>query len=370
MKNQTLILLLIAGACGLVAMLGVKKYLDKQNDKEEKPTATVLTAMAPIAPGTPLDETNTQFVTVDAESCPEGAVTDLEQITDRASKVTRGPGDWILVQHLGEPGATGAVTKIPTGYRVATIPVDATTNHSGMLQPGNRIDLMLTYEARDQETGERVTRVVPLLEYIEVFAVDATQYGVDKSGENAQARNISLLVTLEQNARLMLAKREGDITTVLRSSEDKDAIAMGAVDESTLFGVQTGGVDETSSRDNGAGEFGFAMPEEDSKPKDDIASRLLAEVNGPGGSGPVMGLGQEKESDDWVMAIHSTSGIRVEHVSQVSDVPIDTSASAVSTPVVDIPAGAIPGVEPKDLPTEETLGGLTEMAEGLLEDLF
>ena len=43
MKNQTLILLLVAGACGLVAMLGVKQYLNNQNGEgKEVQTIQVL----------------------------------------------------------------------------------------------------------------------------------------------------------------------------------------------------------------------------------------------------------------------------------------------------------------------------------------
>jgi pilus assembly protein CpaB len=51
MKNQTLILLVVAGACGLVAMLGVKQYMAKQNQKEEVPKAKALVATAPIKQG-------------------------------------------------------------------------------------------------------------------------------------------------------------------------------------------------------------------------------------------------------------------------------------------------------------------------------
>ena len=55
--------------------------------------------------------------------------------------------------------------------RVVTIAVDATTIHSGMLQPGNRIDLLLTYRERDPTDGLQKETTIPLMEYVEVFAV-------------------------------------------------------------------------------------------------------------------------------------------------------------------------------------------------------
>lgn len=368
MKSQTLILLIIAGACGLVAMLGVQKYLANKDGKEERPTVTVLTAMVPIKNGDPLSEVNTQFVTVDAESCPEGVVTDLEQIRDRSLKVPRGAGDWILVDQLGEKGQIGAVQSIPSGYRVKTIPVDATTNHSGMLQPGNRIDLLLSFEDRDQDTGQRVNKVVPLLEYVEVFAVDDAQYGVDKTGENAQARNISLLVTSEQGMKLELARRKGDISTVLRSSEDKEAIDIAGMDESSLTGGPKSDVDETSSQgDNVAG--GFALPEMDMAMDKGLMENLQAEMGGKQGSGPVGPEAPVIPENVWIMAIHEGGGVRVEHVSTDSDIPKDTSGGAGLVPGnIAVPSRG--GPTPGGVPELEGLGGLDEMASGLMEDLL
>ena len=366
MKNQTLILLLFAGGCGVVAMLGVKQYLDKQNQKDVKPTVTVLTALAPIKHGEALTTMNTQFITVDAEQCPPGVVTDLEQIAERASKVPRAAGDWILVDQLGEKGQIGAVQSIPPGYRVATIPVDATTNHSGMLQPGNRIDLLLAFEDRDKGTGERVSRVIPLLEYIEVFAVDSTQFGVDQGGENAQARNISLLVTIEQNMKLTLAKKKGQISTVLRSSEDKDEVEFNGMDESFLTSRgDSARISDVSSLDTMM-EGGFALPEMD------MMTNLQAEMGDNGGSGPIQPAVAEVPQNTWIMAIHEGGQVRVEHVNEDSDVPKDTrgSSSPAMPGAIGVPSRAgAPSGGPGGPDLGAGLGGLEEIVEGLSESI-
>lgn len=354
MKNQTAILLIIAGACGLVAMLGVRQYLDKQNIKEEVPKVKVLVTQLPVKAGERLTKDNTQFITVEQATCPEGVVTKLEQIAERSTKVPRGPGDWIFVEQLSERGAHGAVGSIPPGMRVATIAVDATTNHSGMLQPGNRIDLFLTYKDRHPESGEQTQRVVPLLEYVEVFAVDSQQYGRDVAGENAQARNISLLVDTEQSMKLQLAKKKGDISTVLRSSEDKEAIEIAGMEEDSLTGNRRNEIDQRSALDT-RDAAAFEVPEFN-------LGGMFAELeaaaqdNGPVASAPIQVQKEAVENIDkniWIMAIHESGNVRVEQVDLTSDIPKDTSAERRNNLPMAAPGSspvpALPGLEGLDL---------------------
>ncbi len=377
MKNNTLVLLIVAGACGLVTMVAVRQYLASHNQKEEIPKVQVLVAATPIKPGDPLTKENTTFKEIDVEGCPEGVVTDPEQIVERGSKVQRDPGDWILATHLTAKGSFGAVGNIPDGMRLTTVPVDSTTNHSGMLQPGNRIDLFLSFRERDPNTGRRQEKVIPLLEYIEVFAVDSQVYGADAPGENDKARNITLLVDTEQFMTVTLASKKGTISTALRNSEDLDKIRLAGMTEDSLSGSRPGDLDTRSTRDTRTTDIdGFKMPES----PQNIMSQLQAElvVNGPTGSGPVTGM--DDNDQYWIMAIHEAGAVRVERVNTESDEPIDTrGGSRENKPTSGGPAAmpAIPGAG--SLPPIPGLGGgeggqgglkeLEEAANGLL-DLF
>ncbi len=103
MKNQSLILLVVAAGCGLVAMLGVKKAISN-NAVEQEETVQVLSAVADIQVGNRLDELNTKFVEVAVSKAPEGAITSLDDISERSLKVPVMPGDWILKSKLTEKG--------------------------------------------------------------------------------------------------------------------------------------------------------------------------------------------------------------------------------------------------------------------------
>ena len=212
MKNQSLVLLVVAVGCGLVAMLGVKKVIS-QKPAEAVETAQVLSAISAISPGAPLDEMNTKFVEIAVTSVPEGAITDIKDIQERYLKVPVMPGDWILKDKLTE--SRGAEASIPEGMAAVPIPVDATTSFSGMLLPGNKIDLLLTF-TEQTEAGLSLQKTITVLEFVEVFAVDNRVYGVDKEGEG-QAKNISLLVTPDQGKAVILAAKIGTLSTMMRA---------------------------------------------------------------------------------------------------------------------------------------------------------
>jgi hypothetical protein len=218
---------------------------------------------------------------------------------------------------------------------------------------------------------------MPILEYIEVFAVDNQVYGINNGGENIQARNISLLVTPEQMMRLQLAKKKGEITTSLRSSEDMDSMTLAEMTEEDLNsttsnrndGVSTLDIREIHQIDEDEDEGGFRLPEEPG-----MHALLQESMNHgqPGGTGPIAMVDELSDpSKYWTMAIHEAGGVRVEKVNLLSDEPIDTSGKSAKGRTgskggaVMAPAtGPIPGIDDLDLGDS---GDLEKAASGLLE---
>lgn len=191
----------------------------------------VFVATMKIEPGDLLNRSNSKLVAVDATSMPEGAVTNPAEVWGQFSSTRRSPGDWILSQQL-QPDSRDTGSSIPPGYRVITIPIDATLNHTDLLQPGNRIDLLLTFQVRDPNSGQQTGQVTPLLENIEVFAVDAA---TDANTDSVQTRNISLLVKPQQAMKVQLAREKGSISTALRSREDTDMVGDVTMEEPDLL---------------------------------------------------------------------------------------------------------------------------------------
>jgi len=218
MKPQGLIMLAIAVSCVLVSMFGVKEFLKKQGDSKEE-SVRILAARTEIDAGQPLDEQNTYLVSVPVSLVPKEAIRGLDEVNDRALRIPATTGEWLRANRLGEKGQFGAVARIPDGMAAVTIPVDATTTHSGMLEPGNLIDLMLTYDDID-DPRKKIT--IPVLLYAEVFAIDSTTFGKD-AADRPTPKNITLVVTPDQ-ARAVTHARNigGKLSTVMRKVGKKN----------------------------------------------------------------------------------------------------------------------------------------------------
>jgi pilus assembly protein CpaB len=229
MKTKSMVLLAMALGCGLVAMLGVQQILS--GEQKVKDTVPVLVAKQEIGAGMKLEASQVAFEDWPRENVPPGAVTTPAQYEERALKVRAYPGDVILQAKLGEKGEYGASTTIAKGLRVVTVPVNMTSVHSGMIRPGDRIDVLCTYTTRRPGGGE-FSRTKTVLEYIEVFAIDRNREGEGtETNKGTKAENLSVLVTPEQAHVLMLAANKGKLQMALRNGEDKSSPHVAAVDD-------------------------------------------------------------------------------------------------------------------------------------------
>lgn len=244
MKTKSLVLLAMALGCGFVAMLGVQQIMSGEK-KVEKDLVPVLIARQEIEPGVRLEPSQVSFEKQPREAVPAGAVTEASQFEDRALKTRAYPGEVILQAKLGDRGQYGASTSIRPGLRVVTVPVNMTTAHSGMIRPGDRVDVLVTYSIRKPGAPE-TSRTKTVLEFIEVFAVDRVRESEGgESSKGAKAENLSVLVTPEQAHVLMLASSKGKLQMALRNSSDKDQVNASAIDDKIFDDIKaTAGSEE------------------------------------------------------------------------------------------------------------------------------
>ena len=214
MRPKTLALLAVAAICGLVAMLGVQQVLSKQGDGTTK-TSRVLVAKVEILPGQPLDENNVEFKEWPAGTAPEGAVSQKEQFQERTLKVRAFAGDLILEAKLDKKGSRSASSQVPKGKCIASVPIDSTMTGIGLMQPGDRVDVLVTYKpnAGSRDLGGIGMEVKTVLESVEIFAIDgvtdATMIARAGDQKAVASKNVSLLLTNEQARLLKLA---GDLS--------------------------------------------------------------------------------------------------------------------------------------------------------------
>lgn len=232
MKPKTLMMLVVAGGCGLVALLGFQSMQGSAKAKVE--TARVLVVIDTIDSGEVLSEENVKFKDIPVESILiKDPVLQAEQFKDRSALLPLSAGDIVAVSKLSEPGVSGASTQIPKGMRVHTISVTDSHTHSAMLRAGDRVDVLVTYKSKSAKGGT-VTRNKTLLEYIEVFATGNQTATKAADAEGAKVKNVSLLVTPEQVSFVILAASKGELSLSWRNKSDDQLVQVGEVDEKLL----------------------------------------------------------------------------------------------------------------------------------------
>lgn len=321
MKMKSLILFAVAIGLGLVAMLGVQKAMSQNQTETEY--AQVLVASSDIAPGVPLDETNVAFKKWPLDAVPQGAVVKQEQYVERSLKAAAVTGEVIMQAKLGEKGVFGASSEIPDGMRAVTVSVDPTKTHSGQIQPGDRVDVLVTYKYR----GDRgmSSRTKSILEYIEVFSVDNRRASVTDEKQEVSAKNISLLVTPDNANLLMLAENKGTLHLALRHKGDKDPAKADTVDDSIFDDIDTQFALRGESEE-GEGEDGNPEGENANAPDpNNIAKALERELAGQGNSSekpPASSptdpsaeeLPVETVPETWTIQIYAGEEVRTEEV--------------------------------------------------------
>jgi pilus assembly protein CpaB len=239
MKLKSLILLVMSLGCGLVAMLGVQQVLSGGNTPADD-KVQVLVARQEISPGVPLDEKLVGFESWPKAGVPQGAVTNPQEIEGRALRIRAYPGEVILQAKLGDKGAFGASASIEKGMRVVSVPVNMTSANSGMIRPGDRVDILVTYKVQ-RPGAAPLSRARTILEYIEVFAIDRDRDAEGGDAEKgAKAENLSVIVTPKQANLLMLAANKGVLQMALRHGEDKEPSKATAVDDRVFDEIETG----------------------------------------------------------------------------------------------------------------------------------
>jgi pilus assembly protein CpaB len=270
MRSKSIVLLALALGCGLVASIGISQVMDaksKNADATEK--QPVFVAMLDIQPNEELTAQNIKLEEWPKNIIPQGALTKLEEVEGKHSRMKLYAGEPILSSKLlGAADAVGAAKDIPEGYRVGQVKVDSVSGASNLILPGDRVDVLLFRQPPGSDQNATAAKIV--LQDIKVFAVDThteTEFSRNKTeqGEPISAKTISLLVTPQQSLILHAASEVGGVVRlVLRNPDDDVHVATQGATLADIFGP-----DQHSNRNKEQGDAG-----DGSQDKDDVSSWL------------------------------------------------------------------------------------------------
>ena len=242
MRPKSMILILIALGCGLVASIGISQVMESKTVEApvEVPTEKIYVATTDIPLGQIMTAQMVKLEEWPQDKVPEGAVRTMEEIEGRRPLTRLYPGEPILMAKLIDANKFyGASEKIPKGMRVCSVRVTMDSSASGLINPGDRVDVLVFLK---RGGGISLTGTRTILKNVTVFAVNERfqRDPEDEDGGSNRAKTVSLLVRPAQVEKIMLAQELGRIKLSLRrSDDDTDDNASGA----TLSDLDSGDED-------------------------------------------------------------------------------------------------------------------------------
>lgn len=239
MKPRTLILLMVAVGCGLVAALLVSQLTAKQNvDKIDVPVAKV-----EMRPGTFIREPELMFEMKPfaRELVPPTTITDVKLLRNKSLQRPLEAGSMVMNRDLGDSEGLGK--SLPDGLRAQTIRVTVDSAVSGFILPGSsHVDLIcMVPDTKDPKQIMAKTFLQNKL----VLAVNAEDVKPEGARAMAAPSFVTLALTPDEVEKVARASRDGiPILSLRRPGDDKTVVTKGAVTPFGRTGTDSdGGVD-------------------------------------------------------------------------------------------------------------------------------
>ncbi len=209
MRAKSLVLLVIALGCGMIAAVGVSKaIMDKAPAEAEEAMAEIFVAVKDLPHAQKIAADCVKLEKWPRSRLPEGSLVALTELEGKFTNQQIFAGEPILSRKLADTRESFS-TAIPPGYRVFDIPGSA-----GYIKPGDHVDILGTFQ-----TGGRgsVAETRTVMRNVQVFGINGvTTRDSDSSNAGGNGSVFQLLVKESQLEALTLANSMGDLRMNLR----------------------------------------------------------------------------------------------------------------------------------------------------------
>lgn len=237
----------LAGGAVMMAKKYIGEYQAELNRERAArqavvPTVDVYVATRQLKYGETLKEDAVRVVKWPVNAVPEGAFQDLAVLfppdvgEKRYVLRTMEKDEAIMALKVTKPGETAGINSvIKPGLRAFTISVDATSGVSGLLRPGDRVDVYWTGSLRGLAANAEgdVTKLIEA--GVRVIAIDQSVNNEIELG--SIARTVTVEVSPEQAGALTQARSSGKLSLSLVGAEDETIASAIEVNQRSLLGL-------------------------------------------------------------------------------------------------------------------------------------
>jgi pilus assembly protein CpaB len=238
--NRSAIILLAALLVGGVAAFVAQRYLSQKvseiEAKNKGKLVKVVVASKDLERGATVDNSNMAIREVPIEWAHSGAVRpeQFDRVDRRSLSYAIKGGEPLLWAMLEGEKIPTFSTRVANGRRAVTVPVDEINSISGMLEPGDRIDILLTLD----QSGKKY--LVPLLQNISVLAAGNRISQEGPAGQKRSFTSITIDASPDDARRVVLGRETGRITALLRNPNDTTPLSTKPQDIAALTGLLDG----------------------------------------------------------------------------------------------------------------------------------
>ncbi|MCX5706997.1 MAG: Flp pilus assembly protein CpaB [Candidatus Omnitrophica bacterium] len=255
-------IVLISGVVlGIVAIVMVNVYISQQRQLVEQQKqkelanmranqAAVLVAKQDIPKGSVIAPAMLSAEIIPNKFVQPNAVTSLDRIAGLVTIAPISRGEQITLSKLASPnqsGTGGLASLTPAGKRAVSISVDNTSSLSGMIQPGNYVDVIailpIPVKGPDGNVASQLG-VIPLFQNVLILAIGSdtggpreqeSRYTTKAVAPSAGGGLITLALSPQEAGLIAFVQEQGRIRLVLRSPADAQTERIPPATWETLF---------------------------------------------------------------------------------------------------------------------------------------
>lgn len=216
MKPKTMMLMVVAIGCGLVASYMTSRLLAERSGPPQT-MKKILVAVKKVPQYTPIKEPEKFFVEKDVpeDAAPKKALTTFEELRGKKLNKAINEEAYVYADDLLDPNTEGMHSKLAPGQRAVAIKVDAQSLAGGFVLPGTHVDVVCT-----QRRGENDSESKIILQNMLVLAVD-TKNNREDGQSTILGQTVTLAAKPEEAQQLSLASSIGELKLILRALGDE-----------------------------------------------------------------------------------------------------------------------------------------------------
>lgn len=215
--NKRVIAAVAAGVLALLGVLVLFVWAQGANDRafEGAKLVSVLRVTEDVSQGASAADLaeSTEVVELPAESVPDGAVTELDQISGLATNASLQAGEVLLKSRMVAPGERKGKTDVPKGFQEISIALDSEHSVAGVVRPGDRVGMIVTFEPKDSSAPQFTDFVLN-----QVLVTKADTAVVGEKGE-ITGTMLTLAVKTLDAEKIVHSQKWGTVWLTLQNSD-------------------------------------------------------------------------------------------------------------------------------------------------------